>query len=285
MTKRGLGKGLGALIPGSELEVGGELLEIPLTSIFPSPLQPREDFGGEALEELVSSVKQHGVVHPVLVRPRGQNYELIAGERRWRAAQLAGLSNIPAIVKELDDLQALEVSLVENIQREDLNPLEVARGLKELMEKFHLTQEEAAEKIGKSRSEVSNLLRLLNLPPPVKNSLKAGKISYGQARALLSLENEEEMVKALRMVEEKKLTVRQTEKMVTAKKEKKAITRDLFAEERERIEADLKVLLGTKVQVKKGKPVGKIVIEYYSYTDLRRIWEIITRRRDVSRET
>jgi ParB family chromosome partitioning protein len=285
VTKRGLGKGLGALIPGSELEVGGELLEIPLTSIFPSPLQPREDFGGEALEELVSSVKQHGVVHPVLVRPRGQNYELIAGERRWRAAQLAGLSNIPAIVKELDDLQALEVSLVENIQREDLNPLEVARGLKELMEKFHLTQEEAAEKIGKSRSEVSNLLRLLNLPPPVKNSLKAGKISYGQARALLSLENEEEMVKALRMVEEKKLTVRQTEKMVTAKKEKKAITRDLFAEERERIEADLKVLLGTKVQVKKGKPVGKIVIEYYSYTDLRRIWEIITRRRDVSRET
>lgn len=285
MTKRGLGKGLGALIPGSELEVGGELLEIPLTSIFPSQLQPREDFGGEALEELVSSVKQHGVVHPVLVRPRGQNYELVAGERRWRAAQLAGLSHIPAIVKELDDLQALEVSLVENIQREDLNPLEVARGLKELMEKFHLTQEEAAEKIGKSRSEVSNLLRLLNLPPPVKNSLKAGKISYGQARALLSLENEEEMLKALRMVEEKKLTVRQTEKLVTAKKEKKAIARDLFAEERERIEADLKVLLGTKVQVKKGKPVGKIVIEYYSYTDLRRIWEIITRRRDVSRET
>lgn len=285
MTKRGLGKGLGALIPGSELEVGGELLEIPLTSIFPSPLQPREDFGGEALEELVNSVKQHGVVHPVLVRPRGENYELVAGERRWRAAQLAGLSQIPALVRELDDLQALEISLVENLQREDLNPLEIARGLKELMEKFHLTQEEAAEKIGKSRSEVSNLLRLLNLPRAVQNSLKAGKISYGQARALLSLETEEEILKALRTVEEKKLTVRQTEKLVTAKKEKKTVTRDLFAEERARIEADLKVVLGTKVQVQKGRPVGKIVIEYYSYTDLRRIWEIITRRRDVSRET
>ncbi|MDI6868573.1 MAG: ParB/RepB/Spo0J family partition protein [Coprothermobacterota bacterium] len=285
MTKRGLGKGLGALIPGSELEVGGELLEIPLTSIYPSPLQPREEFGGDALEELVNSIKQHGVVHPVLVRPKGQNYELIAGERRWRAAQLAGLSSIPALVKELDDLQALEISLVENLQREDLNPLEVAKALKELMEKFRLTQEEAAERIGKSRSEVANLLRLLNLPSVVQASLKSGRISYGQARALLSLESEEEMLKALRTVEEKKLTVRETERLVSAQKEKKPGARDLFVQERERIEADLKLVLGTRVKVLKGKPVGKIVIEYYSYTDLRRIWEIITRRRDVSRET
>lgn len=285
MTKRGLGKGLGALIPGSELEVGGELLEIPITSIYPSTLQPREEFSGEALEELVNSVKQHGVVHPVLVRPKGQNYELVAGERRWRAAQLAGLSSIPALVKELNDLQALEISLVENLQREDLNPLEVARALKELMEKFHLTQEEAAERIGKSRSEVANLLRLLNLPSKIQASLRAGKISYGQARALLSLESEEEMLKALRTVEEKKLTVRQTERLVSLKKERKAEERDLFAQERGRIEADLKLLLGTKVKVQRGNPVGKIVIEYYSYTDLRRIWEIITHRRDVSRET
>jgi|YelNatPaOPRAMG01_1025707.scaffolds.fasta_scaffold22345_4 ParB family chromosome partitioning protein len=285
MTKRGLGKGLGALIPGSELEVGGELLEIPLASIYPSTLQPREEFGGEALEELVNSIKQHGVVHPVLVRPKGQNYELIAGERRWRAAQLAGLSSIPALVRELNDLQALEISLVENLQREDLNPLEVAAALKELMEKFHLTQEEAAERIGKSRSEVANLLRLLHLPSQVQASLRSGKISYGQARALLSLESEEEMLKALRTVEEKKLSVRQTERLVSLRKERKTEERDLFAQERGKIEADLKLVLGTKVQVQKGNPVGRIVIEYYSYTDLRRIWEIITRRRDVSRET
>jgi ParB family chromosome partitioning protein len=276
---------LGALIPGSELEVGGELLEIPLTSIFPSPFQPREEFGGEALEELVSSVREHGLVQPVLVRPRGQNYELVAGERRWRAAQLAGLSSIPALVKDLDDMQALQVSLVENLQREDLNPLEVAGALKDLMEKFHLTQEEVAERIGKSRSEVANLLRLLNLPPAVQESLRAGRISYGQARALLSLGSEEEMVRALRTVEEHKLSVRQTERLVSTRKEGGTEPGDLFAQEREKIESDLKLVLGAKVKVLKGQPVGKIVIEYYSYTDLRRIWEIITRRRDVSRET
>lgn len=276
---------MGALIPGSELEVGGELLEIPLTSIFPSPFQPREEFGGEALEELVSSVREHGLVQPVLVRPRGQNYELVAGERRWRAAQLAGLSSIPALVKDLDDMQALQVSLVENLQREDLNPLEVAGALKDLMEKFHLTQEEVAERIGKSRSEVANLLRLLNLPPAVQESLRAGRISYGQARALLSLGSEEEMVRALRTVEEHKLSVRQTERLVSTRKEGGTEPGDLFAQEREKIESDLKLVLGAKVKVLKGQPVGKIVIEYYSYTDLRRIWEIITRRRDVSRET
>jgi len=276
---------LGALIPGSELEVGGELLEIPLTSIFPSPFQPREEFGGEALEELVSSVREHGLVQPVLVRPRGQNYELVAGERRWRAAQLAGLSSIPALVKDLDDMQALQVSLVENLQREDLNPLEVAGALKDLMEKFRLTQEEVAERIGKSRSEVANLLRLLNLPPAVQESLRAGRISYGQARALLSLGSQEEMVRALRTVEERKLSVRQTERLVSTQKEGGTEPRDLFAQEREKIESDLKLVLGAKVKVLKGQPVGKIVIEYYSYTDLRRIWEIITRRRDVSRET
>ncbi len=284
-----MGKGLEALIPGSGLEVGGELLEIPVDSIFPSPLQPREDFDEGAMEELVSSVRQHGLVQPVLVRPRGQNYELVAGERRWRAAQLAGVEKIPALIKALEDGQALQISLIENLQREDLNPLDVARALKELIEKFSLSQEAVAERIGKSRTEVSNLLRLLHLPQGAQESLRKGRITYGQARALLSLEQEGEILKALRLVEERKLSVRETEQLVKSRTGKgrraAAEDRDLFQGEREKMEADLKLILGTKVRIIKGATVGKIEIEYYSYTDLRRIWEVITRRRDVSRET
>lgn len=276
------------MIPGSELETGGELLEIPVDSIFPSPLQPREDFDEAALEELVSSVRQHGLVQPVLVRPHGQNYELIAGERRWRAAQLAGIEKIPALIKDLEDGQVLQVSLIENLQREDLNPLDVARAVKELIERFSLSQEEAAERIGKSRAEVTNLLRLLHLPAGAQESLRQGKITYGQARALLSLEKEEEILKALHFVEERKLSVRETEQLVRAQVKKETggeREKDLFQGEREKMEADLKIVLGTKVRIKKGAVAGKVEIEYYSYTDLRRIWEIITRRRDVSRET
>lgn len=278
MPKRGLGRGLEALIPGSELEVGGELLEIPTNAIYPSPLQPREDFDPVAMEELVGSIRQHGIVQPVLVRSQGDSYELIAGERRWRAAQLAGLEKIPALVRSFSDAQALQVSLVENLQREDLNPLDVARALKELAERFALTQEELAEHIGKSRGEVANLMRLLHLPVAVQESLRQGRISYGQARALLALEEEGKILEALRQVEEKRLSVRQTETLAREKTHRfPAESKDLFAQERERIADALRRFLGVKVRVIKGSP-GKIEIEYYSYADLKRIWEIITRQ-------
>ncbi|MEI6530503.1 MAG: ParB/RepB/Spo0J family partition protein [bacterium] len=278
MPKRGLGRGLEALIPGSELEVGGELLEIPTNTIYPSPLQPREDFDPVAMEELVSSIRQHGIVQPVLVRSQGDYYELIAGERRWRAAQLAGLEKIPALVRSFPDAQALQVSLVENLQREDLNPLDVARALKELADRFALTQEELAEHIGKSRGEVANLMRLLHLPAAAQESLRQGRISYGQARALLALEEETKILATLRQVEEKRLSVRQTETLVREKTTRlPPESEDLFAQERERIADALRRFLGVKVRVVKGLP-GKIEIEYYSYADLKRIWETITRQ-------
>ena len=278
MPKRGLGRGLEALIPGSELEVGGELLEIPTNAIYPSPLQPREDFDPVAMEELVSSIRQHGIVQPVLVRSQGDFYELIAGERRWRAAQLAGLEKIPALVRSFPDAQALQVSLVENLQREDLNPLDVARALKELADRFALTQEELAEHIGKSRGEVANLMRLLHLPAAAQESLRQGRISYGQARALLALEEETKILATLRQVEEKRLSVRQTETLVREKTPRlQPESKDLFAQERERIADALRRFLGVKVRVVKGSP-GKIEIEYYSYADLKRIWEIIMRQ-------
>lgn len=288
MPKGGLGRGLGALIPGSQLEVGGELLELPVGAIYPSPLQPRQEFEAAAMEELVSSIRLYGLIQPVLVRPRGEHYELVAGERRWRAAQLAGLSRVPATVRDFDDGQALQISLVENLQRTDLNPLEVAKALQTLAEKFGYSQEELADRVGKSRSEVANLIRLLNLPSSAQESLRAGRISYGQARALLSLEKEEKIVTALKRVEEQKLSVRQTERMVKTLSKTRRVSvavRDLFAEEKEKIQGELSLLLGTKVQVVSGVHHGKIEIEYYSLTDLRRIWEIISRHRDVSRKT
>jgi ParB family chromosome partitioning protein len=288
VPRGGLGKGLSALIPGSELEVGGELLELPVGAIYPSPLQPREEFDAAAMEELVTSIRQHGLIQPILVRPRGEHYELVAGERRWRASQLAGLARVPAMIRDFDDQQALQISLVENLQRADLNPLEVASALQELVDKHGFSQEEWAERLGKSRPEVSNLLRLLHLPPLAQESLRQGRISYGQARALLALEQEEKIVTALQRVEGEKLSVRETERMVKSLSRKREVTvtrHDLFVEEKERIAADLHSLLGTKVRVVSGAHAGKIEIEYYSLTDLRRIWEIITRQHDVSRET
>jgi ParB family chromosome partitioning protein len=288
VPRGGLGKGLSALIPGSELEVGGELLELPVGAIYPSPLQPREEFDAAAMEELVTSIRQHGLIQPILVRPRGEHYELVAGERRWRASQLAGLARVPAMIRDFDDQQALQISLVENLQRADLNPLEVASALQELVDKHGFSQEELAERLGKSRPEVSNLLRLLHLPPLAQESLRQGRISYGQARALLALEQEEKIVTALQRVEGEKLSVRETERMVKSLSRKREVTvtrHDLFVEEKERIAADLHSLLGTKVRVVSGAHAGKIEIEYYSLTDLRRIWEIITRQHDVSRET
>jgi ParB family chromosome partitioning protein len=217
---RALGKGLGALIPGAgEDLVGpgkrqGEILSLPLRQIQPSPNQPRKDFGREGLEALADSIREHGIVQPVVVRKMNGRYEIVAGERRWRAAEMAGLLEIPVRIIEADEHRVMELSLVENLQREDLSPLEAARGIRELVDKFSLTQEQAAKKLGWSRAAVANKLRLLQLPEEVLEMLHSGAVSEGHARALLSVEDIEERVHLARQCVDRGMSVREIEDLV-----------------------------------------------------------------------
>ena len=221
-NKKGLGRGLDALIPEGKLNLGSltegtekGLMEISVDKIIPNPKQPRTIFSEEALEELAESIKKHGVLQPVVLRKIENNkYELVAGERRWRAAQLAGLKQIPAVVKEFSDEEATVVALMENLQREDLNPLEQAKALKRLIEEFNLTQEEVAENLAKSRTYVTNLLRLLNLPPVIQEMVEKGELTYGHARALLALEDSLKMSEIARRIIKEGLSVRATEELV-----------------------------------------------------------------------
>lgn len=217
-TKGGLGKGLGALIPTGPTKE--RLLEISIDEIIPNPYQPRKALGEESLEELANSIRQHGLLQPIIVRKVEEGYEIVAGERRYRAAKIAGLHKVPAIVKEVSDEESMEYALIENLQREDLNPIEAASALKLLMEKFGLTQEEVADKIGKNRSTVANLLRLLKLPQEVQDMLSEGKISMGHARALLSLDDPEEQKRLALEVVNRSLTVRDVEREVSKRHEK-----------------------------------------------------------------
>jgi len=217
---RALGKGLGALIPGAGTareepeQQTAEVLELALSQIRPSPNQPRKDFGKEGLEALADSIREHGVVQPVVVRESGEGYEIVAGERRWRAAGMAGLIRIPVRVIEADENRVMELSLVENLQREDLSPLEAARGIHDLIERFSLTQEQAAKKLGWSRVAVTNKLRLLQLPEEVLQMMHRGELTEGHARTLLSIDDEEERVHFARLCAEKGVSVREMEEMV-----------------------------------------------------------------------
>jgi ParB family chromosome partitioning protein len=217
---RALGKGLGALIPGAvEDLVGpgkrqGEILSLPLRQIQPSPNQPRKDFGREGLEALADSIREHGIVQPVVVRKMNGRYEIVAGERRWRAAEMAGLLEIPVRIIEAYEHRVMELSLVVNLQREDLSPLEAARGIRELVDKFSLTQEQAAKKLGWSRAAVANKLRLLQLPEEVLEMLHSGAVSEGHARALLSVEDIEERVHLARQCVDRGMSVREIEDLV-----------------------------------------------------------------------
>jgi ParB family chromosome partitioning protein len=217
---RALGKGLGALIPGAGADpipvagAPGEVLRLRLKDIRPSPNQPRKDFGREGLEALADSIKEHGIVQPVVVRKLNGGYEIVAGERRWRAAELAGLEEVPVRVIDADENRVMELSLVENLQREDLSPLEAARGIRELVEKFSLTQEQAAKKLGWSRVAVSNKLRLLNLPEEILEMLHRGDLSEGHARALLSLEDLLEQIHLARQCVDRGMSVREVEEAV-----------------------------------------------------------------------
>ncbi len=277
MIKRGLGKGLEALIPGSGT-AEKEVLELKISDVEPNTEQPRKYFEEEGIKNLSESIKNHGVVQPIIVTREKGRYKIIAGERRWRAARLAGLKTIPAILKEYVGKEALEVALIENIQRQDLNPIEEAEALKRLSEEYNLRQEEIACSIGKSRSAVANTLRLLALDSRVRQMVAEGRISGGHARALVAISNAEEQYGIAQELEKKNLSVRETEKYIIARTGRKKKSRSK-TQRLQYIETDicekLRNVLGTKVQLNSGRNRGKIVIEYYSDEELDRILDML----------
>jgi ParB family chromosome partitioning protein len=286
---RALGKGLGALIPQIEEEDLQNTQEIPIVEIVINPDQPRRNFDPESLQELTESIKIHGVLQPLLVRRKGLGYQLVAGERRLRAAKLAGLEKVPVVIKELDDRAVMEIALVENLQREDLNPIEEAQAYRRLTDDFKLTQEEVAKAVGKSRSAVANTMRLLHLPEPVQLMVINGQLSMGHARALLSLEEPEQQLFICEKIINENLSVRETEEIVrlthaslvsretTEKEEKKREPRtgQKLDPNLQAIVEDMTRLFGTKVRIKKSGDRGKIEIEYYSQEELERITELL----------
>lgn len=280
--KSGLGRGLGSLLADNSLEEtsGAQSVKLNLMDIEPNKDQARKIFDESALSELADSITQHGVLQPLLVRPMiGGGYQLVAGERRWRASRIAGLTQVPVVIKELTDTEAAVISLIENLQREDLNPVEEALGYASLIKDFNLTQEEAAEKVGKSRPAVANALRLLKLPEAVLDMVRENKLSAGHAKVLASLDDEKLIISTAEFIIEKKLSVRETEKLVkslTAEKKepKKAPSRHTFFDE---VELSLNNSLGRKAKVitKNGKESGTLEIAFYDKDDLARIAKIL----------
>jgi len=291
MSKRALGKGLDALFQSYQQEVevfetnqvdmnNDEIKEIKIQDIDPNKNQPRKDFDGESIDELVKSIKEHGILQPILVKPNNGRYTIIAGERRWRAARLVGLDKIPAIVKDIEESEMLILALVENLQREDLDPIEEAEGIKRLMDDCNLTQEQVAQKIGKSRPVIANALRLLTLSPKIQSYLKENKITTGHARALLGIEDEQTREEIALYIIEKGLSVRETEKLIKRLKEgDNPKTKKIHPKEKPSylidIEEKLEESLGTRVLITQGKKKGVIEIEYYNNDDLERIMERI----------
>lgn len=276
--KSGLGKGLDALFLDNSVETqSGSTVTLGINEIEPNRDQPRKYFDEEALSELSESIALHGVIQPLLVRPISDGgYQLIAGERRWRASRMAGLTQVPVVIKEMTDSEAMELALIENLQREDLNPVEEAEGYKLLMDTYSLTQEQAAERVGKSRPAVANALRLLALPEKVIVLLKENKLSSGHARALLPLKDEKLILSLCKEIIERDLSVRETERAVKSllnpkkdKTEKKPKARDPYYDE---CELSIREVLGRKasISVKKGNK-GTIEIEFFSKDDLKKI--------------
>lgn len=281
MPKRALGKGLQALIPESVNETGEhEIQELRISDIDPNGLQPRKFFDENALNELAQSIKQYGVIQPITVKPVDDRYMIVTGERRWRAARMAGLKTIPAIVKDFDTREILEIALIENLQREDLNPLEEAMALKTLIDDFDLTQEELAARVGKSRSAIANTIRLLNLPQSVQGMIMEGLLSAGHARALLSVESEELQQSLAKSTVEKGLTVRELEDLIKhqSKEHDGSDKRNKNPRTPFQEYADsLSRMLGTKVNIISGKRKGRIEIEYYDTEDLYRILDVLNK--------
>ena len=283
MARRsGLGRGIEALIPTVRVPEGIELQQIPVEQIRPNHYQPRAEFDEESLAGLAESIEQLGVLQPVLVRPDGEGYELIAGERRWRAAQRAGLETIPALVREIEDQDSLEQALVENLHREDLNPLEEAAAYELLVSEFDLTQDQVAERVGKSRPAVTNTIRLLQLPPSVQQLLVAGTISAGHGRALLGLTDVAEQERLAKRCAGQRWTVRRCEGEVRKVLEgESAKTRSPIARSRPAAALEVEQRLGdaldTRVRVEVGSKRGRLVVEFADLADLGRIYDLLER--------
>jgi ParB family chromosome partitioning protein len=287
MTRRALGRGLSALLSdgGAKLEAKEELREVDIDLIDPNPEQPRTIFSEDKLEELSQSIRENGLVQPILLRRKEYGrYQLVAGERRWRAAQRAGLQRVSAVIREVEDEKLLELALIENIQRQELNPIEEATAYQRLMEVFGLTQEEVAKRVGKDRSSVANYVRLLKLPESVQTMLEEERLSMGHARALLGLEDQQEQARLAQEVVERKLSVRETERAVQQKAQK---TKSRDDSTHVRIDANiraaelkLKRFLGTQVKILIGASGGKISIEFGSAAELDRIYSILMRKSD-----
>lgn len=280
---KGLGKGIGALFPGESLEQSEKVEELQLKLIVANPFQPRKIFDEETLQELADSIQEHGILQPIAVRKKGQKYEIVAGERRYRAAQLAGLELLPAIVKELTDSQMMELAILENLQREDLTVIEEAEAYQSLMENLHLTQEELSKRLGKSRPHIANHVRLLALPEEIRALMNEGILSMGQGRALLGLKNKRRIPEVARKIIKQGLNVRQVEILVqnlneeVSRETSQPKKKDIFVVAKE---SQLRDYFGTNVQIKKTNNKGKIEIEFYSEDDLERILEILNIQED-----
>jgi ParB family chromosome partitioning protein len=308
MAKPALGRGLGALLGGtlavpkpaapeqpatsteSAAAPGERVVRVPLERIRPSPFQPRKEFAPEALKELTESIKAQGIIQPLLVRERGDHYELIAGERRWRAAQLLGLAEAPVIVRQADDTAVLEIALIENLQRENLNPMEEAQGYAELMSRFNLRQEDVATKVGKSRAWVGNAVRLLNLPAEVQTFVRDGRLSVGHAKVILALPHSQEQRLAAERILKESLSVRGTEELVAKMQKQPIVIPDVSDATKNSsaasdvhvrdLENRLRERLGTKVQLKYKNGKGALDIRFFSDDELERILQILGVRPD-----
>ena len=284
MEKKVLGRGIGALIPlGSLAQNEKNITFIRLEGIRPNPYQPREDFDSQSLEELTQSIKEKGVIQPVLVRRRGDFYELIAGERRVRAANLLNINEIPAIIKDVNDEESLELSLIENIQRQALNPIEEARAFQYLIDKFAVTQEQISEVIGKSRVSVANTLRLLKLPKEVQDEIRRGRISFAHGRTLLEIEDVNLLRRFANEIISGDLSVRELENLIKThrpKRMKYKISKEKAGKDAYLLlrEEELQQMLGTKVKIRRSRKRGSIQIDFYSSEDLDRVLKIILER-------
>ena len=284
MNRKALGRGLGALLSSDRsTDIGVEPAEVPVASISAGPMQPRSHFDEVTLQNLAESIRTHGIVQPLVVRPRGAGYELIAGERRWRAAQIAGLERVPVVIRNVPDRDLLEIALIENIQREDLNPIEEALAYKRLIESVGLSQDALASRVGRDRSYITNYLRLLRLPEDIQNLVKEGRLSPGHARTLVTLETEDLQRRLARQIIEGALSVRATEELVkkTANKGRAGVSVRTVATEDPNVraaETKLRRILGAQVKILQAADGrGKIEIGYSGEQDLNRLYDLITR--------
>lgn len=278
MPKRGLGRGLGALIPSVPESAPDVVLELPVAVIAPNPDQPRTSVDDEQIDELTDSVKKVGVLQPIIVRTHGEGYQIVAGERRWRAARAAGLEKVPVRVVAVGEAECLELALIENLQRQDLNPMEEAHGYRRLMTEYQMTQAEMADKVSKSRSAVANTLRLLDLPDEVQELLAEDKISAGHARAILAVPDEERRLRLVLRIVEDGLSVREAENLARlfAAGGGERPVRPVSPKSYKLVARKLRRLLTTSVRVRQTKEKGKIEIDFHGEEELERIFRLLT---------